>query len=101
MRVKVDPWNIYDVFYVYLTPGGFVGEDDPEGTFHDMTCDIEMRFDDGDYGVIKGEFDCYNATTYEECEAIAQKFMDDLLKNGYVDLSTKEKRKAYNLELYL
>lgn len=100
MRIRINNMDIIEAFNVFTTPGGREDKDNP-GKYKDMICGFTILYGDGsEYSRFDGEFKCDGATTFEECEAAAQKFMDELFQNGYIDISTDEKCKEYGMIFY-
>ena len=99
MRIRLTEYDIYEVYQVFVTPGGMPDEENP-GKYKDMICNITMIFGEGEYDRIEGEFDTINASTFEECEGVAKKFMDELWENGCIDISTDEKCEQYGLTIW-
>lgn len=99
MRIRINETDIYEVYEVSVTPGGFPDPYNPE-KYKDMTCGIEMRYEDGEYGVIFGEFNCDGATSFKECAKAATKFMNELFEKGYIDIATEELCDKYGLTLW-
>ena len=99
MRIKISNTVIIDANEVCITPSGWEDEND-DSRYRDMSCELTIRY--GDIGIdeYSGEFNCSNATTFKECEEIAQPFLDELFKKGYIDISTEEKREKYGLTIY-
>lgn len=110
MRIRFNNDNIVECYKVDATKGGMPDKNNPE-RYCEMKCylmiysldwpsyrddDYEEEFD---YNFV-GEFDCNNATTFEELDEITKPFFDDLFINGYIDLSTNEMLKKYKLTLY-
>jgi len=87
---------MYEIKQVIVTPCGRQLNKD---LYTDMHCFITMRYGDGEYEVIEGEFDCSGAMTFEECEESAQEFLDDLYHYRKIDISTDEKCAKYGLTL--
>lgn len=97
MRIKINELTIIEAYEVFITPGGREDEKNP-GKYKDMMCKFTILYGDGgEYSRFDGEFKCDEATTFEECKASARKFMDDLYKNGYIDISTDEKCEKYGM----
>lgn len=99
MRIKIDRGQIIEAYHVDITPGGLRDNNNP-GKYKNMICRFTISFESNYCGCLEGEFDCLNATTMEECEAAADKFIDELFRNGYIDISTEEKRKKYGMRFY-
>ena len=99
MRIRIDNTAIFEIREVYVTPGGMSNEDNPN-KYHDMICTIDMRYGDGEWDCISGEFDCTGATTFEEAESVAMPFMNELFEKGYIDISTDEKCEKYGITIW-
>lgn len=96
MRIRTDYYDIYEVKEVVIIPMGIPCKDNPN-KYCDMRCEIKMRYGNSKNDVILGAFDCSNATSFEECEEIVSKFINELYENGKIDISTEEKCKEYGL----
>ena len=110
MRMKINSTNIIEVYDVDVTIAGFRDEDDNQ-RFTEMSAFLTVRtrawpdYRDDDFDqewdmTNFGEFDVCGCHTPEEVEKRIQKFFDDLLINGYVDISTEKKRDEYYLIVY-
>ena len=110
MRIRFNNDDIVECYKVEATKGGTQDKNNP-WRYYEMSCYLMMNsldwpsYRDNDYDEkfdcnIVGEFDCNNATTFEELDEITKPFFDDLFINGYIDLSTNEMLKKYKLTLY-
>lgn len=99
MRIRLTENDIYEVYQVFVTPAGREDEKRP-GKYKEMICTISMIYGEGEYARIDGEFDVGNASTFEECENAAKKFMDELWENGCIDISTDKKCAKYGLTIW-
>ena len=99
MRIKINNTVIIEANEICITPAGWEDEND-NSRYRDMTCELTIRYGDIGSDEYFGSFDCSNATTFKECEKIAQPFFDELFKKGYIDISTEEKCKKYGLTMY-
>lgn len=99
MRIRVNRTDIFEISEVIITPGGFPDPDNPR-KYTNMSCSMELRYAEGEYGAFYGEFNCEGATTMEECESAALPFVDELFEKGYIDISTDEKCEKYKLILW-
>ena len=96
MRIRTDKSTIIDAYEVCITPAGKKDKKHP-GKYKDMMCKFTILYGGTDYSFIEGEFKCDGVTTFEECKATADKFMDELYQNGYIDVSTDEKCEKYGM----
>ena len=97
MRIKLNDLTIIEAQKVYITPGGQKDENNPD-KYKDMICAFTIVY--GNDRELEGRFKCDGATTFEECRKASYKFMDELYKNGYIDVSTDEKCEEYGMIFY-
>ena len=90
MRIRINKTDIIEAKSVFVESGGRPNE---------MKCWIYMIYGDGEYESVEGEFDCSGVTTFEECEAKAIPFIDELYEKGYIDISSEKKCKKYGLTI--
>lgn len=102
MRIRYTETSILEAYDVETVVSGRRDPDNPD-KYVDVRNDLFIYAhglsseDGGDYW---GEFDCNKATTFEEARMVSRKFLDDLMVNGFVDISTKEKCEWYHLTLW-
>ena len=100
MRIKINETDIIEAYLVIIIPGGWEDEDN-KGKYTNMICSFTILYGDGgEYSRFEGRFDCKGATTFEECKAASYKFIDELYKNGCIDISTDEKCEEYGMIFY-
>jgi len=102
MRIMFNDTNIIEAYDVDVTIGGYPDETG-EREFKEMMASLNIlthSFPDDPEFTQCGEFDVSDCYSYEKAKKKTQKFFDDLLFNGYIDISTDEKQKYYNLILY-
>ena len=100
MRIKVDDTRIVEAYKVNAITCGTVETN--INTYKYMTAILEVKTNDDpkDKVVLFGEFDVDDCHTHASAKAKIQKFFDDLLIRGYIDISTVEKRKEYGITIY-
>lgn len=108
MRIRFNEINIIEAYNVEVIIGGTPTDNNKytEMTAHlfinsqawpsERDLDYDKQFNFNDFG----EFDVSDCHTFEEVEAITNRFFDDLLVNGYIDISTDEKCEKYRLVIY-
>lgn len=104
MRIMFNDTNIIEAYDVDVTIGGWPDET-KKREFKEMNAFLYVRSEalpndpEFDFEQV-GEFDVSDCFSYDDAKNKTQKFFNDLLVNGYVDISTDEKRKSYNIILY-
>lgn len=99
MRIKITRTDIVEVTKVIVTPSG-IPDKNSFGKYKDIRCYLEMIWGDKKYERIHGEFDCKGVDNLEDCEKVSYKFVDELYKDGCIDISTDEKCAEYGLTIY-
>lgn len=99
MRVRITETDIFEVNNICVSPCGKPTAENSE-IHTDMMCYIEMRYGNGEYEYINGEFKCPKTGTFEECRLAAKKFVDELYENGCVDISTDELCEKYGISIW-
>ena len=97
MRIKLNDLTIIEAQKVYITPGGQRDKNNP-GKYKDMICAFTIVY--GNDRELEGRFKCDGAATFEECSKASYKLMDELYKNGCIDVSTDEKCEEYGMIFY-
>lgn len=101
MRIKINMFNIIEAYDVDVTIGGSTDET-KKHEFKEMSAFLTVRshtWPDEEWEAF-GEFDVSDCFTEKDAEKKIQKFLDDLLVNGYVDISTDKKCEEYHLIVY-
>ena len=110
MRIRFNTTNIIEAYDVDATIGGFPDET-KENEYKEIHAYLDVytrawpNHRDSDYDeewdmTQVGEFDVSDCHTFEDAKKKIEKFFDDLLVNGYVDISTEEKCEEYHLIVY-
>lgn len=110
MRIRFDATSIIEAYDVNAVIGG-LPDKTKENEYIEMSAYLDVythawpNRGDGDYDenldmTTFGEFDVSDCHTFEDAERKIAKFFDDLLVNGYVDIGTEEKCKAYHFTIF-
>lgn len=98
MRISYGFGNIAEISNLEIMPCGFNDPNHP-GQMINIECYLNVIEPDGE-DVPVGEFDVTGCKTFEEAYEVARPFYEDMLRNGFVDISTEKMRKHYKLTIY-
>lgn len=98
MRISYSFGNIAEINILEIMPCSFNDPNHP-GQMINIECYLNVIELDGEV-VRVGEFDVTGCKTFEEVYEVARPFYEDMLRNGFVDVSNEAMLNHYKLTIY-